>query len=324
MYTRTSLSRFRRTAVIGLALSMWAGFVYANKESKSLYTHFVQTYDKEYVDISAAEKKLETLEEEYSIAKHNNLKVESYEALREYAIDIEQDINLKIDEEVEKITTAQREIVNKIETNLLTLPKKELSILNRTYSKHKEDIDELLKDKTSISELFNDEEHKNSLVDLEELEVSIQEQQAILSYDSSYNNTDLGELDQLKVPFNYTKRVTSNAGYRTDPIHGAIRYHNATDYGLPIGTELYSVFNGIVTLSENTGNGYGENIKIDCGNGIVLHYAHLDKRLVSVGDKVKQNELIGLSGNTGRSTGPHLHLSLFHKGEVLDIERLWR
>lgn len=322
MYMKMLSKLYKVSVMVCLIIIALVYSAQAEQGDLSLYSHVMNMYSKSYVDVSQAENKLVLLQEEYNVAKHANLQVESFEALKDYAITVEQDINIKIDEEVEHIKTSQNLVVTNIERNIGTMTTKELSVLNREYIKYKEDIDKVLKDKTSMASMFS--EYSGDIIDVSELETSIKEQENILSYNSNNNNTYLGELKDLKIPFNYSKRVTSNAGYRTDPITGEIRYHNATDYALPVGTELYSVFNGTITKSDNLGDGYGESIKVDCGNGIVLHYAHLSKRHVEVGDTVSQNQIIGLSGNTGRSTGPHLHLSLFYKGEVLDIERLFK
>lgn len=295
--------------------------VYAEQGSQSLYSYVMDTYSKDYVDNTVSREKLELLQSEYSLAVHANLQAESFEYVKYYAETVESGINDKIDIEIESTYALQQDVANKIEENLTTLSTKDLSTLNRQYSKYQENIDSLLADKTSLVSLFSNPTYEK--IDISDLELSMQEQQDIISYNSSDNGTDFGLLSDLKVPFDSPRVLTSHAGFRIDPIEGGTRFHNATDYAMVEGTKLYSLFNGTVTRSDNVGDGYGESIKIDCGNGIVIHYAHMSKRLVSVGDKVTQNQLIGLSGNTGRSTGPHLHLSLFYKGEVLDVERLF-
>jgi murein DD-endopeptidase MepM/ murein hydrolase activator NlpD len=95
-------------------------------------------------------------------------------------------------------------------------------------------------------------------------------------------------------------------GRITQGIHG----YNGIDIGAPIGTPVLAAADGevIIVKGKNAWNGgYGNYIVIKHDNGTQTLYAHLDKNLVSVGDHVSQGEKIGLSGNTGRSTGPHLH-----------------
>jgi len=89
--------------------------------------------------------------------------------------------------------------------------------------------------------------------------------------------------------------------------------HNGIDYGISEGTVLTSCIDGVVTESEYDKSGYGHYVKIENDQCGVL-YAHLSARTdCKVGDKVKASNVIGLSGNTGNSTGPHLHFAVFPK-----------
>lgn len=100
----------------------------------------------------------------------------------------------------------------------------------------------------------------------------------------------------------------------TNPIPGGVltqRIHdgNAVDFGAPVGTPVLASADGVVLIAKDSGynGGYGSYIVINHTNGSQTLYGHLSKVFVSVGDKVSQGEKIGLSGNTGMSTGPHLH-----------------
>lgn len=322
MYVKTLSTLCKPLTVLSIFAILTTGYsVQAEQSNQSLYSYVMDTYSKEYVDTAAAQKELGELQEQYQIAKHSNLQAESFEILKEYASVMEQEISIKINDQISNLQLEQNLITKSIEEGIMSLDPMELSTLNRKYTRYQEDIDSVLEDKTSISSLFGNPTFDK--IDTSDLELSIQEQQEIISYDSNNNNTNIGELSKLKLPFNYTRILTSKVGYRTHPISGKTKFHDGTDYAVPVGTELYSLFNGIV-VSSGVNGGYGETIKIDCGNGIILLYAHLSNRHVKVGDKVTQNQLIGLSGNTGTSTGPHLHLSLFYKGEVLDVERLFQ
>ena len=97
--------------------------------------------------------------------------------------------------------------------------------------------------------------------------------------------------------------VTSRFGMRWG------RRHNGIDIGLPVGTPIYAADGGRV-VSVGTNGGYGMLIKIDHGANIETLYGHLSKYYVSVGDMVYKGEKIALSGNTGFSTGPHLHFEV--------------
>ncbi|TAL57735.1 MAG: M23 family metallopeptidase [Bacteroidetes bacterium] len=105
-------------------------------------------------------------------------------------------------------------------------------------------------------------------------------------------------------------KITSKFGFRTDPKTGAANvFHNGIDLAIPIGTQIKSPMPGIVDAITTGGIG-GNQVIIKHNNGYKTGYSHLTKALVKKGDKVKQGDVIALSGNTGKSTGPHLHLTL--------------
>lgn len=106
-------------------------------------------------------------------------------------------------------------------------------------------------------------------------------------------------------------RLTGNMGWRIHPVTGAKNdYHTGNDYGVPVGTKIYMPYNGKVVYADNLG-GYGlciETTPFENDKRLTL-LAHLSKVYVKAGEYVKQGTLIGLTGNTGNSTGPHLHLA---------------
>jgi murein DD-endopeptidase MepM/ murein hydrolase activator NlpD len=97
-------------------------------------------------------------------------------------------------------------------------------------------------------------------------------------------------------------------GHKTQGLHG----YNGVDYGMPIGSQLYAAAAGTVIISKNSGynGGYGNYVVIQHGNSTQTVYGHMSSTVVSVGQKVMQGQLIGYSGNTGKSTGPHLHFEV--------------
>ncbi|MBN1164539.1 MAG: M23 family metallopeptidase [Candidatus Krumholzibacteriota bacterium] len=100
--------------------------------------------------------------------------------------------------------------------------------------------------------------------------------------------------------------ISSRFGRRMDPFTGRIARHNGVDYFARIGTPVMSTADGMVTLAKKNGN-MGMTIEINHGNGFKTKYGHLLKILVKRGQRIKRGEIIGLVGNSGRSTGPHLH-----------------
>ena len=105
----------------------------------------------------------------------------------------------------------------------------------------------------------------------------------------------------------------SGYGYRDDPFTDKVRFHYGQDFAVNTGTKVYSPADGKVKYASNQG-GYGKVVKIDHGNGFRTIYAHLSKIKVKHGSSVKRGDLIALSGNSGRSAGPHLHYEVHQYG----------
>jgi murein DD-endopeptidase MepM/ murein hydrolase activator NlpD len=114
--------------------------------------------------------------------------------------------------------------------------------------------------------------------------------------------------------------LTSSFGWRRSPTFGASRMHQGLDISNRIGTPVRAPARGSVTFSGFDG-AYGICITIDHGNGIVTRYAHLSKSSVKVGDYVQRGDVIGAVGNTGRSTGPHLHYEVRVNGAPVNPMR---
>ena len=91
------------------------------------------------------------------------------------------------------------------------------------------------------------------------------------------------------------------------------RMHEGNDFGTPVGTPVHAMSTGTVIFAGFEG-GYGNKIEIEYWDGTVSYFAHLSSIGVTVGEQVKPGEVVGLSGNTGHSTGPHLHLEIHPAG----------
>ena len=121
----------------------------------------------------------------------------------------------------------------------------------------------------------------------------------------------------LRSPLQGELRVTSNFGYREDPITGGSAGHKGTDFGMPEGTPIFAVADGVVIVakaqnSNNLGEGFGYYVVLDHG-GFYSVYAHMKvhpNRYVQLNNKVVAGQQIGIVGTTGRSTGNHLHLEI--------------
>lgn len=114
------------------------------------------------------------------------------------------------------------------------------------------------------------------------------------------------------------KRMASGFGWRIDPIYKTSRMHTGVDFTADIGTEVYATGDGVVEELENSSWGYGNCIVLHHGFGYKTRYAHLSAFKVKAGQKVKRGELIGLVGNTGKSTGPHLHYEVEMNGNKIN------
>jgi len=132
----------------------------------------------------------------------------------------------------------------------------------------------------------------------------------------------LGTALDLTWPVASPHRVTSPWGVRHHPVLKTRKFHNGVDLGVPIGTPILAAQGGVVRTGEDGVS--GRYVVIDHGHGVRTSYCHLDAVHVSRGQRVEPGERIGLSGNTGRSTGPHLHFVVRIGRKTVDPERLRR
>ena len=127
------------------------------------------------------------------------------------------------------------------------------------------------------------------------------------------DHVSLMKLAAARVPLGHpvvgSHRYTSGFGYRRDPVSGKRRMHNGTDIAAALGTKIVATGDGVVIFAGNNG-GYGRLIKIKHSQGFISYYAHLHRINVKVGQKVSRGDKIGAMGNSGRSTGVHLHYEI--------------
>ena len=111
--------------------------------------------------------------------------------------------------------------------------------------------------------------------------------------------------------------LSSHYGYRNDPFTGHRAWHQGVDFAGNEGDQVIAVASGVVSWSGDR-SGYGTMVEVAHGDGLVTRYAHNDENLVKVGDLVRKGEAIALMGNTGRSTGAHVHFEVFKHGRPVD------
>lgn len=136
---------------------------------------------------------------------------------------------------------------------------------------------------------------------------------AELNKKNNYVSTDGGASGFL-YPLPYQVAITDSYGYRTHPVTGEKgKWHNGVDFAAGSGTAIYATKSGTVTTALDSSI-WGNYVVINHGDGFSSLYAHMQGLIVSVGDYVKQGQVIGYVGSTGLSTGPHLHFTIYYNG----------
>jgi len=113
-------------------------------------------------------------------------------------------------------------------------------------------------------------------------------------------------------------RMSSSFGYRIDPVYGRGAYHSGMDFAMKPGTPLYVTGDGVVEKVSFGFTGYGNEVLVDHGFGYKTRYAHMSLISVAEGMSLKRGDCIGQSGNTGKSTGPHLHYEVLYRGSAVN------
>lgn len=208
---------------------------------------------------------------------------------------------------------------------IVTSPEPELSVVRQEEMYYEENYD------AEVVYVDNDEWYTTDQVTRQEPSAGFRKVVAIVTY---RNDAETGEeimkeevvLEAVpkivergtKIPPTYIKpisggRLSSNFGRRSAPTRGASTYHKGIDWATPVGTSVVASSGGTV-IRAGWGSGYGYVVYIDHGDGRQTRYGHLSKVLVKAGQTVTQGQKIALSGNTGRSTGPHVHFEILING----------
>ena len=204
---------------------------------------------------------------------------------------------------------------------IITVPQPELTIMTTEQSTYEEEYF------AEVEYVYNDNWYTTKSVTLQEQEAGYHQVTALIT---KRNGVEQGRemIDEViikepvkkivevgtQTPPTYIKplsggRQTSGFGRRKAPTKGASTNHRAIDWATPTGTAIWASSGGTVSVA-GWQSGYGYVVYINHPDGNQTRYGHLSKILVSTGQKVKQGQKIALSGNTGRSTGPHLHFEL--------------
>jgi len=127
----------------------------------------------------------------------------------------------------------------------------------------------------------------------------------------------------VTLPLRSYVRITSRFGYRSDPFRHILALHPGIDFKAAYGAPVRATAPGVVTYAGWAGT-YGRLVKIRHDNGMETRYAHMSAVLVRTGQRVTRGTQVGRLGNTGRSTGPHLHYEIRIRGTAMDPERIWK
>ena len=223
---------------------------------------------------------------------------------------------IEYDKELIETTKEQKAQIESEKTELEN-SKKQLDEALEEEEKKNEELKSLQEEKTSYAQQLTEEE-KEIQEEIEELEeanrqieneireaeIRYQEQlDALEDNSSSSNNTATSGFFIRPVSGGW---ITATAYYSSGKFHGAV------DYGVSVGTTVVAAADGVVMSTANLTNSYGTYVVIRHSNGLQSYYAHGTRGsiVVSPGDTVKQGQKIMLSGNTGNSTGPHLHFEV--------------
>jgi len=201
---------------------------------------------------------------------------------------------------------------NENELVLLGKKEKELLDLNDAYSSQ---IQNKIKDLEELSSKLNEIEELIGLKKVDE--ISLIQRVTLAKLTTAQKMFTLQTIPNGK-PLEEIK-VTGNYGYRKHPVTKRKQFHRGIDLKAKYNKKVYSTADGVVKYvqSRNIGKS-GRIIKIAHNFGFETVYAHLNKTKVKIGDIVKKGQYIGLSGNSGRSTGPHLHYEVSHAGKSLN------
>lgn len=286
----------------------------------------------EIVEAYLLEEELQTVEEAVDLVTKEQetqiiYKVQSGDTLSEIALinNIPMNELIAINDALEDENTTIR-----VDQELIiTVPEPDLSIIWREEQVYTEDYE------AEVQYVPNDDWYTTQQVTLQEPSAGRRKVAAVITYKNGQEESREILKEEIyaeavpkivergtKIPPTYVKpisggRLSSNFGSRSAPTKGASTNHKGVDWAVPIGTTVVASNAGTV-VQAGWVSGYGYAVYINHADGRQTRYGHLSKVLVKVGQTVAQGERIALSGNTGRSTGPHLHFEIRINGTAVN------
>lgn len=284
----------------------------------------VETYlpKSELLNVNEALDRLTTQQEQQLVYK-----VVAGDSLSQIAEDYGIPMNRLVD--INPTIESDRDTIKIGQEIIITQPKPELSVKYSELSYYEEDYE------ADVTYVDNNDWYTNQTKVIQQPSAGHRKVVALVSYENeSVISQEIAKEELVieaipkivergtKIPPTFIKpisggRVSSGFGRRKAPTKGASTYHKGIDWAIPVGTTVVASSGGTVSRA-GWGSGYGYVVYINHGDGRETRYGHLSRVLVKVGQKVRQGEKIALSGNTGRSTGPHIHFEILVNGAAVD------
>lgn len=315
MFKKYSIERRLLTVLTTILLIPVFQVTVSADTTEDVYKVYGQSYNS---DTKIDAKTIEELEEEYNNTVADNKNKELiYKVTQDELPGCETEL-VTLDLNIYEVQYELRSIEDKMNNADLMETRDVLGLVS-AYQQLVEEEEELLTERGILTNQFDYLKlTPNITKEDKQKEVEIKERIKVAK-------NDIGEVLEVKHPLNNKYFVTSQYGYRMDPVGlKKILFHSGLDMRAAMGTEVLSIFNGTVERVTMTYGG-GKTVWIDHGQNIKSVYMHLSDILVQEGQKVKQYDIIAKSGNTGASTtGPHLHFGLYLNGNSVDPEKLFK
>lgn len=276
---------------------------------KSSRSEVKQNIETQIVSIENNIKDIERIKEKNE--KHNDL-IDMYNEVQESRYKV---INNTVKKYIDRNVNIKEEFLSDLESMSIS----DLKKLDSEFKSNVVKMDDIVASLDNITYLEN---YRNTDFDLEELYLTVDS--LWKKWDTAIDATEIGDVKNIQWIMPNEYKVTSKFGYRVDPLSGSkITYHTGADFKCDIGTPIGALFNGVVIDTSYSASS-GKYITVQSSDRVKYFYCHLDEVFVNNGDTVVQGDIIANSGNTGyRSTGPHLHLSLYINGAVYDPCKLF-
>jgi len=304
-FSRRRLRRYSLisiTCLLLLAIGSWKGFIFSHQN--------LELSDK----LAETNAQLEDLSTNFT----TELDRKEMELLAAYQSRIEM-LTGELDEVNSALDNSNRrhgDMVQQYERQLTSLRRDHESALEQTISRLNERSQaiESMMDRIGVSVKSEKSDKKGGASGGPFIAVQPDTPQKLLQQSGRY--LELLKKTPLGQPVN--GRIGSGFGHRSDPFSGKEAFHSGIDFEGSIGSRVVATADGVVAEVTFDKGGYGNFVRIRHGNGYETLYAHLHKPEIRSGETVKRGQLIGQLGNTGRSTGPHVHYEILLNGQPIN------